>query len=129
MKQKKHGGFNLTEPDIDDIEISDEVEFAVGLSDVDYTKAQKHILDIANALNPNITVEFVDGLESNGKYIRSQNKILIKSDLSTTQMYVEVLKHEFMRMNEFVSLQDNIYEKFSVSNNLYTYRKNEGLFG
>ena len=105
---KNNNEFELSEPDIDNIEISDEVEFLVGLNGVKLSKTQKHIVDICKNLDSNITVEFVDNLETNGKFIRSQNKILIRSDLSAVQMYVEVFKHEFMHRLETKAL----YSKF-----------------
>ncbi len=105
---KNNNEFELSEPDIDNIEISDEVEFLAGLNGVKLSKTQKHIVDICKNLDSNITVEFVDNLETNGKFIRSQNKILIRSDLSVVQMYVEVFKHEFMHRLETKAL----YSKF-----------------
>ncbi len=100
--------FELSEPNISDIKISEETEFLVGLTDKNFSKLQKHIVDICKKLDSNITVEFVDKLEDNGKFIRSQNKILIRSDLSAVQMYVEVFKHEFMHRLETKQL----YSKF-----------------
>ncbi|MBQ6885751.1 MAG: hypothetical protein IJN56_08475, partial [Clostridia bacterium] len=105
---KNNNEFELSEPDIENIEISDEVEFLVGLNGFKLNKVQKHIVDICKKLNSNVTVEFVNKLEGNGKFIRSQNKILIRSDLSAAHMYVEVFKYDFIHNVKYDITGDKI---------------------
>ncbi len=106
------GAFDLSEPTQKDIaraptsqEAFDEV-----ITGKQKTNIQRHIVDICKQLDSGITVEFVDGLETNGKFVRSQNKILIRSDLSAVQMYVEVFKHEFMHRLETKKLYGKFFD-------------------
>lgn len=64
------------------------------------TGAQRHILDMAKKLDSSLNVEFVEGLSTKGKFLRKSNRLLIRADLSTPQMYVELFKHEFMHRLE-----------------------------
>ncbi|MBQ8267537.1 MAG: hypothetical protein IJZ21_04050, partial [Clostridia bacterium] len=102
--------FDLAEPTQKDIARAPSAQEAIdeAITGKQKTNIQRHILDICKKLFPNITVEFVNGLKTNGKFIRSQNKVLIRSDLSAVQMYVEVFKHEFMHRLETKQL----YSKF-----------------
>ena len=100
----------LSEPALKDIARAPTAEEAIeeAITGKQKTNIQRHIVDICKKLFPNITIEFTNDIEGNGKFIRSQNKILIRSDLNAVQMYVEVFKHEFMHRLETKAL----YSKF-----------------
>ena len=107
--------FMPNEPKLDNIAISQETQFLNGLNGEHWTYAQMHIVDMAKRLDPSISVEFADDIVENGKYIVSQNKIIINSKLGIRQMYIEVFKHEFMHMLEKRKLY-NEFSSFCFSN-------------
>ena len=66
---------------------------------------QRHISDIAQRLDSNLRVVFVDKNSEtlsgkNGKYIREINTIYLAKDMPVAEMYFEVFKHEFVHRLE-----------------------------
>lgn len=94
--------FEFTEPAARDItrEPTKDELFEVAISGKAKTAAQTHISDIAKKIDPDLKIEFVKDLSTNGKFLRKSNRLLIHADLPTAQMYVEIFKHEFMHRLE-----------------------------
>ena len=106
------GAFSLTEPTQKDIARAPDSSdfFNRIISGKQLTNIQRHIVDIANKLDSGIKVEFVDGLSTNGKYIRSQKVLRINAELSTAQMYTQIFKHEFMHYLEAKQLYGKFFK-------------------
>ncbi len=66
---------------------------------------QRHILDVAKKLDPDLKVIYVDRNSEklkgkNGKYVRKTNIMYLANDSSIVEMYYEVFKHEFVHRLE-----------------------------